>query len=201
MADYDIDSSGPNSPHEPEQGKKTKKNTSKRLRNLEDNSTSLFMSDFDPKQVRPSNVAPPSSVFIKYECRVFCFNFCSSQGRQAKLKKKTPGDGGAAVAAEVKRQVSKKESLFDGRGLMLESELDLCDCLTEGCPGCHFPCPRCRYSNSSLQSHHTALLCCGRSAKCGHECRNHRKWVYDSVEQDGVPDSTRENHHKPGKQG
>ena len=46
----------------------------------------------------------------------------------------------------------------------------------------------------------TSLLCCGRSAKCGHECRNHRKWVYDTVEQDGVPESTRENLHKPGKE-
>ena len=64
----DNDSSGPNSPRESEQGKKSKNNTIKRLRNLglDDNSTSLFMSDFDPKQVRPSNLASPSSVSIKY---------------------------------------------------------------------------------------------------------------------------------------
>ncbi len=45
------------------------------------------------------------------------------------------------------------------------------------CPGCHFPCDRCR------------------SPKCGQECRQWRKWQYETVELDGVTDSARKNPH------
>ena len=34
-----------------------------------------------------------------------------------------------------------------------------------------------------------------RSAKCGHECRSGRRWQYDSVELDGVPNSLTLNSH------
>ena len=72
----------------------------------------------------------------------------------------------------------KKSSVYDNKGILISHGLDLCDCLIEECPGCHFPCPRCR------------------STKCGHECRNNRKWVYDSVELDGMPNTLKENKFK-----
>ena len=44
----------------------------------------------------------------------------------------------------------------------------ICDCLQEECVGCQFPCPKCR------------------SPKCGAECRNNRKWYYETVEVEGT---------------
>ena len=73
--------------------------------------------------------------------------------------------------------VVQKSSLYHKNGLLLHSSLDLCDCLEDSCPGCHFPCPKCM------------------SPKCGHECRSGRKWQYHSVQPDGVPDSLRLNNH------
>jgi len=72
----------------------------------------------------------------------------------------------------------KKECLYDSKGIPLLNGLDVCDCLTPDCPGCHFPCPRCR------------------SSKCGHECRNNRKWIYDTIELDGIAESLKENTNK-----
>ncbi len=66
-----------------------------------------------------------------------------------------------------------KNSVYDQRGLLLSNRLDLCDCLSPPCAGCHWPCPRCR------------------SAKCGGECRQNRKWQYETVELDGVAGSIR----------
>ena len=43
------------------------------------------------------------------------------------------------------------------------------------CPGCHFPCLKCR------------------SNKCGNECRQNRKWMFESVELDGKPNSVKNN--------
>ncbi|KAK8377503.1 hypothetical protein O3P69_013855 [Scylla paramamosain] len=59
-------------------------------------------------------------------------------------------------------------SAFHGPdGSLIASGKDLCDCLTEDCPGCHFPCIKCG------------------SGKCGKECRINRKWYYDKVEVEG----------------
>ena len=71
----------------------------------------------------------------------------------------------------------RKASIYDNKGVLLHSGLDLCDCLEDSCPGCYFPCPKCK------------------SPKCGHECRSGRKWQYDSVELDGVPNSLTLNSH------
>ncbi|XP_049879400.1 ARL14 effector protein [Pectinophora gossypiella] len=61
----------------------------------------------------------------------------------------------------------KTKSIYDERGLITATGKDLCDCLEEACPGCHFPCPKCS------------------SPKCGHECRTNRKWMYDRIEIEG----------------
>ena len=39
---------------------------------------------------------------------------------------------------------NKATLVYDDKGLLIDSKLDLCDCLEELCPGCHFPCPKCR---------------------------------------------------------
>jgi len=70
-----------------------------------------------------------------------------------------------------------KSTIYDDKGSLLGSGLDLCDCLDDDCPGCHFPCSKCR------------------SNKCGHECRQNRKWQYDTVEIDGLPATIRNNAH------
>ncbi|KAM3967804.1 ARL14 effector protein [Aphomia sociella] len=61
----------------------------------------------------------------------------------------------------------KSKNIYNERGQIAATGKDLCDCLDETCPGCHFPCPRCN------------------SSKCGHECRVNRKWMYDKIEIEG----------------
>ncbi|KAB0804959.1 hypothetical protein PPYR_01929 [Photinus pyralis] len=58
-------------------------------------------------------------------------------------------------------------ALFDEYGVHIVSGVDLCDCLQKSCPGCHFPCPKCK------------------SQKCGPECRCNRKYIYDQIEYHG----------------
>lgn len=64
-------------------------------------------------------------------------------------------------------QGHKRTSLYDEIGVHIETGIDMCDCLTSTCTGCHFPCPKCS------------------SQKCGHECRNNRKWTYEMIENEG----------------
>lgn len=59
------------------------------------------------------------------------------------------------------------KSLFDEKGQYRNTGLDVCDCLNNGCPGCHFPCNNCK------------------SNKCGSMCRVNRKWAFESIEHDG----------------
>ncbi|XP_026738829.1 ARL14 effector protein isoform X2 [Trichoplusia ni] len=61
----------------------------------------------------------------------------------------------------------KSKNIYNERGLITVTGKDLCDCLDETCPGCHFPCSKCN------------------SNKCGLECRVNRKWMYDKIEIEG----------------
>lgn len=56
---------------------------------------------------------------------------------------------------------------FDARGKYRVSGIDACDCLDNTCPGCHFPCPKCK------------------SPKCGVDCRSNRKNAIQNIEIDG----------------
>lgn len=59
------------------------------------------------------------------------------------------------------------QSMFDEKGRYRSNGADICDCLDNTCPGCHFPCPNCK------------------STKCGPACRVNRKWPFESIEHDG----------------
>ncbi|KAK0073749.1 hypothetical protein PV325_009303 [Microctonus aethiopoides] len=62
---------------------------------------------------------------------------------------------------------SKKHILYDECGVFIQTGTNICDCLQSDCSGCHLPCSKCG------------------SNKCGHECRIHRRWIYDSIENEG----------------
>ena len=79
--------------------------------------------------------------------------------------------------SETLNSVSEKARLYDKKGVLHHSGLDLCDCLEDPCPGCHLPCSNCS------------------SPKCGHVCRSGRYWQYNSVVLDGFPDSKVLNAH------
>ena len=58
-------------------------------------------------------------------------------------------------------------ALYDEKGILLESRLDLCDCLRKDCPGCFFSCKNCS------------------GTKCGNTCRCDRNTYYEKIEIEG----------------
>lgn len=62
----------------------------------------------------------------------------------------------------------RKQTVYDDKGRLLLDRRDLCDCCERNCPGCHFPCSKCK------------------SSKCGVECRTHRRYVYHAVDMEGT---------------
>ncbi|XP_026487871.1 ARL14 effector protein [Vanessa tameamea] len=79
------------------------------------------------------------------------------------------------TSARERRKLNRKsyfmnrntKKIYNERGQLAATGKDLCDCLDEVCPGCHFPCSKCT------------------SNKCGHECRVNRKWMYEKIEIEG----------------
>ncbi|KYN13582.1 Uncharacterized protein C11orf46 like protein [Trachymyrmex cornetzi] len=63
---------------------------------------------------------------------------------------------------------SYRKHLYNDEGIFIRTSDDLCDCLSLNCPGCHSPCSKCS------------------SPKCAHDCRNNRKWTYDSIHCEGT---------------
>lgn len=139
----------------PDQGPKSYI-SSKELQNLNapGDETSRFMEDFDPSRKRSVKRKEDSPSYIEDD-----------------HIKKVPSH-------QIQRRKEEKKILFDHQGVLLHNQRDLCDCLREACPGCHFRCPKCQ------------------SPKCGHECRNNRRWQYNFIEEDGDPGAFRENEFK-----
>ncbi|CAL8090149.1 unnamed protein product [Calicophoron daubneyi] len=75
-------------------------------------------------------------------------NFTRSFRKQLTSKRKQKNRGGTFP------------SLYDSRGRLLGTLADTCDCLREGCPGCHLPCRRCH------------------SMYCGPVCRIYRNFRF-----------------------
>ncbi|CAH0559695.1 unnamed protein product [Brassicogethes aeneus] len=57
----------------------------------------------------------------------------------------------------------RKHPVYDEKGVHIETQMDMCDCLESDCPGCFFPCFKCK------------------SKKCGPRCRVLRTYIYDSI--------------------
>uniref|UniRef100_A0A6A7FZ54 Endochitinase A-like n=1 Tax=Hirondellea gigas TaxID=1518452 RepID=A0A6A7FZ54_9CRUS len=71
----------------------------------------------------------------------------------------------------VKTQKVNESLIHDHKGRFIANDRslhDACDCLQDECPGCHFPCPKCR------------------STKCGAECRINRKYYYERIDVEGT---------------
>ena len=109
---------------------------------------------------------------------IFCYFLTKGRKARTKLKETAYKVTHVNIVGAKNNRTVRTSSIHNEKRVLLHNGLDLCDCLVKDCPGCHFLCPRCK------------------SSKCGHECRNHRKWQYDSVELDGIPDSLRENSFK-----
>jgi len=74
----------------------------------------------------------------------------------------------------------KGSCMYDDKGHSLHDGADVCDCLRSDCPGCFFPCPKCR------------------SPKCAHDCRINRRYTFESIEVEGT-ETVISNKHLPSK--
>ena len=128
--------------------------------NTPHDASSLFLAGFDPKQGRKAKANLKENSYRE-----------DHQAPSTKIVKVVDVN----VINNNIEEPSIRKSIYDENGLFLKNGLDLCDCLREFCPGCHFPCDTCS------------------SSKCGHVCRNNRTWNYDNVTMDGIPESRRDN--------
>lgn len=65
------------------------------------------------------------------------------------------------------KRSSNSCSIYDVNGKLRGTQEDICDCFEKKCPGCHFPCEKCK------------------SEKCGPTCRVYRRYCYEEIEFDG----------------
>lgn len=132
-------------------------------------------SDYDSYEIEDSD-GPSTSRTLRNRSTAAKDSMAERRVRQLVLDSKLSGFNPEKSARE-KRKINRKSyaetitsrnsSLYDERGRLRASGIDLCDCLVNSCPGCHFPCPTCK------------------SSKCGTFCRVNRKWTFDYIEHDG----------------
>ncbi|XP_015586890.1 ARL14 effector protein [Cephus cinctus] len=113
-------------------------------------------SNVQPNPSKPKSNRIPKSVSVDNVAKKFLKNFDPEQSEREKRKLQRRTYLG-----------NRKHLLYDYKGCFMQTGQDLCDCLQEDCLGCHFACPKCS------------------SKKCGHECRNFRKWSYEIIENEG----------------
>lgn len=161
VIDLDSDSSSSSSNEE----KTTKQPEAKQIFGVARKSTATVSSVTESRptptvtrrQVALANKEKNSKVFV--DAQEFIGNF--DPDRSARERRK--------LSRKINNTAVRKPPgvLYDEFGVHIASGIDLCDCLQETCPGCFFPCPKCK------------------SLKCGPECRVHRKYIYDHLEYQG----------------
>ncbi|XP_069949819.1 uncharacterized protein [Cherax quadricarinatus] len=129
------------------------------------NSQLKFMENFNPK----------TSERVRRKKKKVQYFTSTARSQQMGLNQQFPASAvnthSALIssASSVKMTKAQNQQYCHGSdGSIVYSGKDLCDCLQSLCPGCHYPCPKCG------------------SAKCGNECRIHRKWYYEKVEVEGT---------------
>ena len=111
----------------------------KNLHSKEDDS-SKFFSDFNPmcdRKTKKLRRRPRKKAVEKMKCK-----------KHEEVSEEPVNE------SEAQNPASEKASVYDSKGVLIHSGLDLCDCLEDSCPGCHLPCSNCT------------------SPKCGHLCRS-----------------------------
>ena len=120
--------------------KHSKVRFSRVLKNLHSNDGSKFLCDFNPMHDRKTKK-------LRWRPRRKVVDTLQNS------KKNDDGTEEPYTEKHTDNSASMKTSVYDKKGVLLFSGLDLCDCLEFSCPGCHFPCSNCS------------------SPKCGHVCR------------------------------
>jgi len=97
----------------------------------------------------------------------FMSGFDPSKSRREKVRNSKKVD----YAERKAPKKSVPQTIYDDRGYHRKANEDFCDCLDRSCPGCHFPCPKCK------------------SLKCGFDCRQNRKWQVEFImsENNSIP--------------
>lgn len=107
------------------------------------------------------------SITLRFEKIKFLENFDPerSNREKRKLKRKIYEQTGVPTRSSTSK---KSTAAYNEKGIHIATGLDLCDCMNDKCAGCFYPCPKCQ------------------STKCSRECRQNRRWAYDTCEIQGT---------------
>ena len=115
--------------------KKNRKKKQRVLNNLhaKEDESSKFLSDFNPSSDRKAK----AKVTGRYSAAP-----TSSAKKNSIYDNKVTAESDNICDVQHGSYVDLKDNVL--QGVLLHSGLDLCDCLEDSCPGCHFPCPKCK---------------------------------------------------------